>query len=209
MYQGCALNCDSTGISIRAVLCSFTLTYLRIQAPRASSSPPVDRWHAEAPFVQNIPPCAARNSHHKWRAGLCLHLDAFRHPVPDHLWTDGMLKPKLCTRNFQLRCNDRSDGVQGYAYILTHPGTPCIFLDHLWTDGMLKPSLWRRLRSLLQVLLLYRLFWDFFELNSCISVVIRTVQIASLCHLKLSETHLFQQAWCLQRQRAVASFTFP
>ena len=41
--------------------------------------------------------------------------------------------------------------VQGYAYILTHPGTPCVFLDHLWTDGMLKPSLWRRLRSLLQV----------------------------------------------------------
>ncbi|CAL5228346.1 g11459 [Coccomyxa viridis] len=40
---------------------------------------------------------------------------------------------------------------QGYAYILTHPGTPCLFLDHLWTDGMLKPSLWRRLRSLLQV----------------------------------------------------------
>ena len=41
--------------------------------------------------------------------------------------------------------------MQGYAYILTHPGTPCIFLDHLWTDGLLKPSLWRRLRSLLQV----------------------------------------------------------
>ena len=46
---------------------------------------------------------------------------------------------------------------QGYAYVLTHPGTPCIFLDHLWTDGMLKPSLWRRLRSLLQVLLLFGL----------------------------------------------------
>lgn len=39
--------------------------------------------------------------------------------------------------------------LQGYAYILTHPGTPCIFYDHLWTDGMLKPSLWRRLRALL------------------------------------------------------------
>lgn len=39
--------------------------------------------------------------------------------------------------------------MQGYAYILTHPGTPCIFYDHLWTDGMLKPSLWRRLRALL------------------------------------------------------------
>ncbi|CAL8471337.1 g10879 [Coccomyxa elongata] len=38
---------------------------------------------------------------------------------------------------------------QGYAYVLTHPGTPCIFYDHLWTDGMLKPSLWRRLRALL------------------------------------------------------------
>lgn len=45
-----------------------------------------------------------------------------------------------------------TSAAQGYAYILTHPGTPCIFLDHLWTDGMLKPSLWRRLRSLLQVM---------------------------------------------------------
>lgn len=42
-------------------------------------------------------------------------------------------------------------GLQGYAYILTHPGTPCIFYDHLWTDGMLKPSLWRRLRALLHM----------------------------------------------------------
>lgn len=23
----------------------------------------------------------------------------------------------------------------GYAYVLTHPGTPCIFYDDLWTDG--------------------------------------------------------------------------
>ncbi|KAK9822846.1 hypothetical protein WJX81_002820 [Elliptochloris bilobata] len=40
---------------------------------------------------------------------------------------------------------------QGYCYILTHPGTPCLFYDHLWTDGILRPSLWRRLRSLLTV----------------------------------------------------------
>jgi alpha-amylase len=24
---------------------------------------------------------------------------------------------------------------QGYAYILTHPGTPCVFYDHHWTDA--------------------------------------------------------------------------
>ena len=41
--------------------------------------------------------------------------------------------------------------MQGYCYILTHPGTPCLFYDHLWTDGILRPSLWRRLRSLLTV----------------------------------------------------------
>ena len=23
---------------------------------------------------------------------------------------------------------------QGYAYILTHPGTPCVFYDHHWSD---------------------------------------------------------------------------
>jgi hypothetical protein len=23
---------------------------------------------------------------------------------------------------------------EGYAYIITHPGTPCIFVDHLWTE---------------------------------------------------------------------------
>ena len=38
---------------------------------------------------------------------------------------------------------------QGYAYILTHPGTPCVFYDHLFSDGLLRPSLWRRLKSIM------------------------------------------------------------
>lgn len=25
---------------------------------------------------------------------------------------------------------------EGYAYIMTHPGTPCIFWDHFWSDGL-------------------------------------------------------------------------
>ncbi len=37
---------------------------------------------------------------------------------------------------------------QGYAYILTHPGTPCIFWDHMFTEGVVRPSLWRRMKSL-------------------------------------------------------------
>ncbi len=38
---------------------------------------------------------------------------------------------------------------QGYAYILSHPGTPCIFYDHLWQDGSRKTSMWGSLRRLL------------------------------------------------------------
>mmetsp|Transcript_7826 Transcript_7826/g.23111 ORF Transcript_7826/g.23111 Transcript_7826/m.23111 type:complete len:555 (+) Transcript_7826:328-1992(+) len=40
--------------------------------------------------------------------------------------------------------------VQGYVYILTHPGTPCVFYDHLFADGG-KPSLtlWGSLKRLL------------------------------------------------------------
>ena len=37
---------------------------------------------------------------------------------------------------------------QGYAYILLHPGIPCVFYDHVYSDGLLRPSLWRRLKSL-------------------------------------------------------------
>ena len=25
---------------------------------------------------------------------------------------------------------------EGYAYIMTHPGTPCIFWDHFWQEGL-------------------------------------------------------------------------
>ena len=25
---------------------------------------------------------------------------------------------------------------EGYAYILTHPGTPCVFYDHQWQEGL-------------------------------------------------------------------------
>ena len=25
---------------------------------------------------------------------------------------------------------------EGYAYIMTHPGSPCIFWDHFWMDGL-------------------------------------------------------------------------
>ena len=33
---------------------------------------------------------------------------------------------------------------EGYAYILTHPGTPCVFVDHLTGDGGLrKVRRWR------------------------------------------------------------------
>ena len=39
-------------------------------------------------------------------------------------------------------------GLQGYAYILLHPGIPCVFYDHVYSDGLLRPSLWRRLKSL-------------------------------------------------------------
>ena len=38
---------------------------------------------------------------------------------------------------------------QGYAYILSHPGTPCIFYDHLWQDGSRRTSVWGSLRRLL------------------------------------------------------------
>ena len=38
--------------------------------------------------------------------------------------------------------------MQGYAYILLHPGIPCVFYDHVYSDGLLRPSLWRRLKSL-------------------------------------------------------------
>ncbi|KAK9804416.1 hypothetical protein WJX72_011679 [[Myrmecia] bisecta] len=38
---------------------------------------------------------------------------------------------------------------EGHAYILTHPGTPCLFYDHLWTDGMAQLSLWRRVKHLM------------------------------------------------------------
>jgi alpha-amylase len=27
---------------------------------------------------------------------------------------------------------------EGYAYILTHPGTPCVFYDHLYAEGGLR-----------------------------------------------------------------------
>jgi alpha-amylase len=27
---------------------------------------------------------------------------------------------------------------EGYAYIMTHPGTPCIFYDHLYSEGGLR-----------------------------------------------------------------------
>jgi hypothetical protein len=27
---------------------------------------------------------------------------------------------------------------EGYAYILTHPGTPCVFYDHLYQEGGLR-----------------------------------------------------------------------
>jgi alpha-amylase len=40
--------------------------------------------------------------------------------------------------------------VQGYVYILTHPGTPCIFYDHLFTDGLRRASsVWGSLKRLL------------------------------------------------------------
>ncbi|KAK9785022.1 hypothetical protein WJX73_001793 [Symbiochloris irregularis] len=38
---------------------------------------------------------------------------------------------------------------QGYAYILTHPGTPCVFYDHVWSGGMHDVSKWRRMKKLL------------------------------------------------------------
>lgn len=38
---------------------------------------------------------------------------------------------------------------QGYAYILTHPGVPCVFYDHVWSSGMMNPSRWRRMKKLL------------------------------------------------------------
>ena len=38
---------------------------------------------------------------------------------------------------------------QGYAYILTHPGTPCVFYDHLWADGMRRTTVWGSLKRLL------------------------------------------------------------
>ena len=37
---------------------------------------------------------------------------------------------------------------QGYAYILTHPGTPCVFYDHHWSDV---GGLGTRIRELLAV----------------------------------------------------------
>ena len=40
-------------------------------------------------------------------------------------------------------------GAQGYAYILTHPGVPCVFYDHVWSSGMRNPSRWRRMKKLL------------------------------------------------------------
>ena len=40
--------------------------------------------------------------------------------------------------------------VQGYVYILTHPGTPCIFYDHLFLDGLRRASsVWGSLKRLL------------------------------------------------------------
>lgn len=40
--------------------------------------------------------------------------------------------------------------MQGYVYILTHPGTPCIFYDHLFSDGMRRAnSVWGSLKRLL------------------------------------------------------------
>lgn len=39
--------------------------------------------------------------------------------------------------------------VQGYVYILTHPGTPCIFYDHLFSDGEKALGVWRSLKRLL------------------------------------------------------------
>ena len=27
---------------------------------------------------------------------------------------------------------------EGYAYILTHPGSPCVFYDHFWDDSLSK-----------------------------------------------------------------------
>lgn len=40
--------------------------------------------------------------------------------------------------------------MQGYVYILTHPGTPCIFYDHLFQDGLRRASsVWGSLKRLL------------------------------------------------------------
>ena len=40
--------------------------------------------------------------------------------------------------------------MQGYVYILTHPGTPCIFYDHLFVDGLRRASsVWGSLKRLL------------------------------------------------------------
>ena len=36
------------------------------------------------------------------------------------------------------RVATQSHPQEGYAYILTHPGTPCVFVDHISGDGNLR-----------------------------------------------------------------------
>ena len=35
---------------------------------------------------------------------------------------------------------------EGYCYLLTHPGTPCVFYDHLYTDAALKTHILELMR---------------------------------------------------------------
>eukprot|EP00884_Botryococcus_braunii_P017321 jgi/Botrbrau1/4272/Bobra.0390s0012.1 len=72
---------------------------------------------------------------------------------------------------------------QGYAYILTHPGIPCIFWDHLFTEGV-KRSFWRRLKSLLyarnKVVRMGRRSWVLRPLKDVIIYLIRLRRVAGI-----------------------------
>lgn len=71
------------------------------------------------------------------------------------VWSFHVARHMHCADEYGCRVLDlpsashASASMQGYAYILTHPGVPCVFYDHVWSNGMMNPSRWRRMKKLL------------------------------------------------------------
>ena len=90
--------------------------------------------------------CSHEGAFSCWQLWLCLCPTMLREYRPD-----GCAGRWLGTGSTQGHWPFPGDHlVQGYVYILTHPGTPCIFYDHLFTDGLRRASsVWGSLKRLL------------------------------------------------------------